>query len=142
MVKKPVPDWLNSSLWYPSPSSAVRPSSSATNDAVSSSEYASAQTDHPPETVPVPVSPPSAVSAESPEVEIRDPLSDDSDNGGSVSPTPTAEDISRQAQILQEVSVDLFLSLCISALNLCFCGHSLVLILFGGVFLYSISCFI
>ncbi|PSS34827.1 TBC1 domain family member protein [Actinidia chinensis var. chinensis] len=100
MVKKPVPDWLNSSLWSPSPPSAVRPISSATNDAASSSESASAQPDHPP----VPVPPPSAVRAESPEVEIRDPLSDDSDNGGSGSPTPTAEDISRQALILQEIS--------------------------------------
>ncbi|GFS45958.1 Ypt/Rab-GAP domain of gyp1p superfamily protein [Actinidia rufa] len=108
MVKKAVPDWLNSSLWSPPPSSAARPSSSATNAAASSSESDAAPPDHSTETVPVPVPvpvpPPSAVRAEPPEVEIRDPLSDDSDNGASGSPTSTAEDISRQAQILQELS--------------------------------------
>ncbi|PSS32804.1 TBC1 domain family member protein [Actinidia chinensis var. chinensis] len=106
MVKKAVPDWLNSSLWYPPPSSAARPGSSATNAAASSSESDAAPPDHSTETVPVPVPlpPSSAVRAEPPEVEIRDPLSDDSDNGASGSPTSTAEDISRQAQILQELS--------------------------------------
>lgn len=93
MVKKRVPDWLNSSLWASSPSTdddrilRYVPPPTTTSSSASDS----------PIEPPVPVPPPVAVREEPPKPEIKD--SHDDDNGSS-----TAEDISRQAQLLAELS--------------------------------------
>lgn len=93
MVKKRVPDWLNSSLWASSPSTdddrILRYVSPPTTTSSSASDS--------PIEPPVPVPPPVAVREEPPKPEIKD--SHDDDNGSS-----TAEDISRQAQLLAELS--------------------------------------
>ncbi|XP_028101666.1 TBC1 domain family member 13-like isoform X2 [Camellia sinensis] len=109
MVKKRVPDWLNSSLWSttpPPPPSHPPPLDSddaakSTSVAASPSSSKSAAAESKVR-APVPVPPPSAVRPEPPKVEIRDPLTDHSDNGSTGS--PSAEDFSRQAQLLQELS--------------------------------------
>lgn len=93
MVKKRVPDWLNSSLWASSPSTdddrilRYAPPPTTTSSSASDS----------PIEPPVPVPPPVVVREEPPKPEIKD--SHDDDNGSS-----TAEDISRQAQLLAELS--------------------------------------
>ncbi|KAL7251183.1 hypothetical protein ACSBR1_013085 [Camellia fascicularis] len=110
MVKKRVPDWLNSSLWSTTPpppshpppldsDDAAKSTSAAASPSWSKSAAAESKVRAP---VPVPVPPPSAVRPEPPKVEIRDPLRDHSDNGSTGS--PSAEDFSRQAQLLQELS--------------------------------------
>lgn len=93
MVKKRVPDWLNSSLWASSPSTdddrilRYAPPPTTTSSSASDS----------PIEPPVPVPPPVVVREEPSKPEIKD--SHDDDNGSS-----TAEDISRQAQLLAELS--------------------------------------
>ncbi|KAA8527918.1 hypothetical protein F0562_035213 [Nyssa sinensis] len=95
MVKKRVPDWLNSSLWASTPP----PDDERLNRYVSKSTttYAAESPVEPP----VPVPPPAAARQEPPKPEIRDPLINN-DNGSSAS--SSAEEISRQAQLLQELS--------------------------------------
>lgn len=131
MVKKSVPDWLNSSLW----STPQPPSPTAT-----SKPYPSDPITDPP--LPIPPPAPSTSSVDHGKAEVRDPLSStgtsnyatnitttvanhyysDDENGSSsansttsasgagvhsIAPSPSpplvAEDISRKAQILQEV---------------------------------------
>ena len=100
MVKKQVPDWLNSSLW----SSTPPPDDDRLRRYASNSAAAS-----PPEPAkvdpPVPVPPPSAAAERGPPAkrESEDSRSGDEDNGASGA--PSAEDISRQAQLLAEVGV-------------------------------------
>ncbi|KAK6255196.1 hypothetical protein SCA6_016501 [Theobroma cacao] len=108
MVRKRVPDWLNSSLWSTTPSDdrfqRYSPSPTTATAAVS----------EPAVQPPVPVPPPAAASrpqsSPTPKSEIRDPVNDNSDNnsndndqnGSSSDVSP--EDISRQAQLLVELS--------------------------------------
>lgn len=86
MVKKQVPDWLNSSLWSTNPP--------------------------PPPPPPRHPSPPPAIKPPEPvKVEITDPLRDavsstSADHDYSATPSPTSstlEDVSKQALLLQEV---------------------------------------
>ncbi|XP_057499173.1 uncharacterized protein LOC130783502 isoform X2 [Actinidia eriantha] len=100
MVKKRVPDWLNSSLW----SSPHPPSTSPYDDGEDYRLRRSSSAAESPVQPPVPVPPPSAARPEPPKVEIRDRMNDSSDNGGSGSGSPSVEDISRQAQLVQELS--------------------------------------
>lgn len=105
MVKKRVPDWLNSSLWSSNPppdddSLQRYASNSATTAAItvtSTSEPAKVEP-------PVPVAPPSAAAERAPPAkrETEDSLSVEEENGASGA--PSAEDISRQAQLLAELS--------------------------------------
>lgn len=103
MVKKRVPDWLNSSLWSSTPS--------VDDDRLHRYTSEPAATTSSPEPVvqpPVPVPPPSATTAirtESPKSDTRDSRGNNNvtndDNG--TSSGPSAEDVSRQAQLLVEV---------------------------------------
>lgn len=105
MVKKRVPDWLNSSLWS-SPTSAD-------DDRLHRYSSEPAATTSSPEPVvepPAPIPPPSATTAvrtESPKADSRDSRANNNvgndDNGASSG--PSAEDVSRQAQLLVEVSL-------------------------------------
>ncbi|XP_031736968.1 TBC domain-containing protein C1952.17c isoform X2 [Cucumis sativus] len=105
MVKKRVPDWLNSSLWSSAPS--------VDDDRLHRYTSEPAATTSSPEPVvqpPVPVPPPSATTAvvrtESPKSDTRDSRGNNNvtndDNG--TSSGPSAEDVSRQAQLLVELS--------------------------------------
>ncbi|XP_058203890.1 uncharacterized protein LOC131318098 isoform X1 [Rhododendron vialii] len=120
MVKKSVPDWLNSSLWSTAPpptplneddDDGRRIGKSSSSDSAAapsnSSSSKSANTTTTPvrqqaTVVPVRPEPP-------PEVEIRDPLSSSNNNVENGSGTveirdPTGDDVSVQAQLLQELS--------------------------------------
>ncbi|XP_057959110.1 uncharacterized protein LOC131151732 isoform X2 [Malania oleifera] len=119
MVKKHVPDWLNSSLWSsssPSPSPSPSPShdddglhryaskslttaAPATADSISTRNLAGADESllEPPAPQPPPVT-----AREVPRKSEPD-ASRNSDNGSSSS-SPSAEDVSRQAQLLAELS--------------------------------------
>lgn len=113
-MKKKVPDWLNSSLWSTTPSSdddhsrryASKPSPTATSTDYDISEPPAVDP-------PVPVPPPSVVvERDSPKPETQDSNLSDDENG--VSSTPSAEEISRQAQLLTEVWLSLPFSSSIS----------------------------
>ncbi|KAK2999547.1 hypothetical protein RJ639_023607 [Escallonia herrerae] len=114
MVKKRVPDWLNSSLWSPPPPPPQDPvsrydSKSATAAAASTtSSTAAAAKDVVVLDPPIPVPPPSLIRPEPPKAELRDPLSssDENNNGSSAaaSNSSSAEDMSRRAQLSQELS--------------------------------------
>lgn len=122
MVKKRVPDWLNSSLWSSTPSSdddhsrryVSKPSPTTTS--ADSGDYAVSE----PVSVdpPVPVPPPTIVAQrEPPKPEIYDSAPSEEDNGNSPA-APSAEEISRQGQLLAEVwlsfpSLLLYTSLCV-----------------------------
>lgn len=128
MVKKNVPDWLNSSLW-----STTAPSSSADDDRLhrySSKHSTFADSTTSTESfdgLPVPVSPRASKIEEPPprpsmpEIKIKDKDKDsrnsgstsfnnsnNEDNGTSVT-SPSAEDISIQAQFLTEVRTAAFI---------------------------------
>ncbi|XP_038991774.1 TBC1 domain family member 13-like [Hibiscus syriacus] len=111
MVRKRVPDWLNSSLWSATPAddrlNRYSPSPTTASGAFSESTLQP----------PAPVAPPPAAAAASkpqstptPKSETRDPVNQNSDtnsggndqNGGSSGASP--DDISRQAQLLSELS--------------------------------------
>lgn len=104
MVKKRVPDWLNSSLWSSTPA--------VDDDRLQRYTSEPAATTSSPEPVvepPVPVPPPSASTAvrtESPKSDTRDSRANNNvtndDNG--TSSGPSAEDVSRQAQLVVELS--------------------------------------
>ncbi|KDP39352.1 hypothetical protein JCGZ_01109 [Jatropha curcas] len=129
MVKKKVPDWLNSSLWSTTTTTTTTtPSSTADDDHLQ--PYSRLSTNSPtkatesPIEPPVPVPPPAVIREDpppyssKPEIRAKDKDKDsrnsvssnsnddsdrndkDDDNGTSVS----AEDISRQAQLLTELS--------------------------------------
>ncbi|XVF29109.1 hypothetical protein REPUB_Repub15cG0091500 [Reevesia pubescens] len=110
MVRKRVPDWLNSSLWSTTPNddrlNRYSPSTPTTTTTV-----VSEATVQPP----VPVPPPATATRPQstptpPKSEIRDPVNknsnnnsnDNDQNGGSSGVSP--DDISRQAQLLAELS--------------------------------------
>lgn len=105
MVKKQVPDWLNSSLWSTTPSTPPPP---PRDDAPSSSDHS--PVDRKP-AVPA-IKPPEPVK-----VEVKDPLRDsvvsdhqDENNYATTSPSSSSiEDVSKQAQLLQEVVLTLSL---------------------------------
>ncbi|XP_004239858.1 uncharacterized protein [Solanum lycopersicum] len=131
MAKNHVPDWLNNSLWSsrsPSPQQSLTPAETSIdsedmtrskNSAVKSSVSAES-----PVNLPVPMPPPAVIRAETrpvppprPKAEIVGPLNgnnssnccSDGENGSSASCTTTSgisstEDISRQAQLSQELS--------------------------------------
>ncbi|KAK6914286.1 Rab-GTPase-TBC domain [Dillenia turbinata] len=130
MVKKQVPEWLNSSLWSSSTSSSsplLPPPPSDTDDhggdddrlpplsskpAPSMHSYATSPSYGSSTVVsdsrtkpPIPVSPPAIVREEPPKREVKDVRRDD-DNGTSpnLSSGPSPEEISRQAQLLAELS--------------------------------------
>ncbi|XWS22355.1 hypothetical protein CRYUN_Cryun29cG0026600 [Craigia yunnanensis] len=115
MVRKRVPDWLNSSLWSTTPSDdrlhRYSPSSTTT--------ITTAAVPEPTVQPPVPVPPPAAASRPQstptptpthPKSEIRDPVNknsnnnsnDNDQNGDSSAVSP--DDISRQPQLLAELS--------------------------------------
>ncbi|WCJ33180.1 Ypt/Rab-GAP domain of gyp1p superfamily protein [Euphorbia peplus] len=118
MGKKKVPDWLNSSLW------STTPSSSATDDHLPphSPKLSSTSAAQSPVAPPLPVTLPAAKREEPPPPEIRTKDKDSrhsvssnnsihNDNSSSVDEendcsvtSPSAEDISRQAQLLTELS--------------------------------------
>ncbi|KAG6574840.1 TBC1 domain family member 13, partial [Cucurbita argyrosperma subsp. argyrosperma] len=103
MVKKRVPDWLNSSLWSSTPVDDDRLHRYTSEPATTTSS---------PEPVvepPVPVPPPSAstvVRTESPKSDTRDSRVNNnvSNDDNDTSSGPSAEDVSRQAQLLVELS--------------------------------------
>lgn len=103
MNKKKVPDWLNSSLWIsaPPPPADDRPQRPALDPLAAPAE--------PLTRPPVPVPPPSAARPEQPppppppEPEVEEPR--DGNGGESREPgRPSAEEMSRQSQLLAEVS--------------------------------------
>lgn len=104
MAKKQVPDWLNSSLWSTNqpPSQPPPP----LTDAPTPSDHS--PVDRNPD---APVTPQTAIKPPEPvKVEVRDPLRDsvgidhqnEIDNGVSSS-SSSVEDVSKHAQLLQEV---------------------------------------
>ncbi|XP_050119507.1 uncharacterized protein LOC126596872 isoform X3 [Malus sylvestris] len=114
MVKKRVPEWLNSSLWSsstPSPSIdddlvqryTSNPTAAATTTPISS--YSVSDYD-PPSTVdpPIPVAPPKSTREDKhlPEPQFSDSFPDHEDKSNNTAPSP--EDISRQSQLLAELS--------------------------------------
>ncbi|KAK7359274.1 hypothetical protein VNO77_01227 [Canavalia gladiata] len=94
MVKKKVPDWLNSSLWS-SPSSPSSPPSAA---AISSLAEESSIVITPPEPLPHPPSPP-ILQDPPPTQTIQDSPTEDQSEV-----FPSAYDVTRQAQLLAELS--------------------------------------
>ncbi|CAL1384498.1 unnamed protein product [Linum trigynum] len=138
MVKKNVPDWLNSSLWTTAPSSPSasssddpsKPHSSSSKPEISPSKTKSEPNFEPP----IPVRPPTVTREEQPpppppslsqKPEIKDKNSRtsitsnanssssssidkdedrDGENGASPAAGPSAEDITKQAQLLTELS--------------------------------------
>lgn len=137
MVKKQVPDWLNSSLWStapppppsptpqaPSPPQPSLPPDDEVYNRPTRSSSAASSTDFPVGSS-VPVAPPAVTKPPEPvKAEIRDPLrgsdsvSDHEYNGSSTS--SSVEDISRQAQLLQEVISSSFSNLCSALLLISF----------------------
>ncbi|XP_022964438.1 TBC1 domain family member 13-like [Cucurbita moschata] len=104
MVKKRVPDWLNSSLWSSTPS--------VDDDRLHRYNSEPAATTSSPEPFvepPVPIPPPSvstAIRTESPKSDTRESRANNNvsnDDNGTPS-GPSAEDVSRQAQLLVELS--------------------------------------
>ncbi|XP_062109188.1 uncharacterized protein LOC133819843 [Humulus lupulus] len=107
MVKKSVPDWLNSSLWSSTPPPDDDRFQRYSSKPISTTTAAGTSASEPPRVnPPVPVPPPSAVAEREPP--SRREISEDSRFGeevvNGVSSAPSAEDISRQAQLLAELS--------------------------------------
>ncbi|GMH20287.1 hypothetical protein Nepgr_022128 [Nepenthes gracilis] len=107
MVKQRVPDWLNSSLWSPPPDDRhSRYSSSAVNSRHSPSDYVAVDecAMHPP----VPQPPPAAIRPTEPPPKSEPKESRQDANGTSTSSSSNSniseEEISRQAQLLVELS--------------------------------------
>ncbi|PON32736.1 Rab-GTPase-TBC domain containing protein [Parasponia andersonii] len=119
MVKKRVPDWLNSSLWSSIPppdddrlhryaSKSTTTTTTTTTDSSSSSSASTITAPVPPEVdPPVPVPPPSAAAERGP-VPNRGTAEESrygkEEVNGASSGAPSVEDISRQAQLLAELS--------------------------------------
>ncbi|CAN6722632.1 unnamed protein product [Malus baccata var. baccata] len=114
MVKKRVPEWLNSSLWssstpsssidddraqrYTSNPTAAGPTTEISSSSASDSEPASMV--HPP----IPVAPPKSTREDKPppEPQFTDSFPDHENKSNNTAPSP--EDISRQSQLLAELS--------------------------------------
>ncbi|KAF7837001.1 TBC1 domain family member 13 [Senna tora] len=96
MVKKRVPDWLNSSLWSSAPSSATP-----------TTTYANEEQEHTVVDPPIPPPSPSPPTREDPpqpqRIENSRTNNVTNDHNGTSSP-PSTDDISRQAQLLAELS--------------------------------------
>nr|DAD23987.1 TPA_asm: hypothetical protein HUJ06_025450 [Nelumbo nucifera] len=99
MVKKRVPEWLNCSLWSSNPpldderhlryvSKSASPTTATANNV------------NPPDEPPVPQPPPKVVIQQPPKPEPKDPREDDEQRSPSFSP----EEVSRQSQLLTELS--------------------------------------
>ncbi|XP_047336407.1 TBC1 domain family member 13-like [Impatiens glandulifera] len=110
MVKKQVPDWLNSSLWSAPPPTPTHPDDEEDNGGdnriirKSGTSTVSSETStrtESPIREPVTVTPPAMIKPESQKVEVRDQLSNGDDNGSSVS--SSADELARQAQLMQEL---------------------------------------
>ncbi|KAL8172253.1 hypothetical protein V2J09_024057 [Rumex salicifolius] len=100
MAKKHVPDWLNSSLWSspPDPSTDDRPRPSPADESPAPPPAAQPSPPPPP---PLPTVAPSSPKSQSPKSDSPD---DVGANGASTSSALSADDISRQAQLLVELS--------------------------------------
>ncbi|KAM7488852.1 hypothetical protein LguiB_026336 [Lonicera macranthoides] len=109
MVNKKVPDWLNSSLWSAPPPPTPTPPPPVDDDHRLTSNSATVST-APAVSHIEPVRPPAATRPEQepepPKVEIRAPMGGDGNNDDNESSTTNskAEEISRQALFLQELS--------------------------------------
>ncbi|KAI3925953.1 hypothetical protein MKW98_028089 [Papaver atlanticum] len=104
MVKKGVPDWLNSSLW-----SSSNPSSESddrvnnnNNHRHSSSPKSTAYYSTEPSSPPPPIQPP--IPEPPPRITVQKVESPENDTSSSSSSVISAEEISRQSQLLQELS--------------------------------------
>ncbi|KAI3915589.1 hypothetical protein MKX01_015414 [Papaver californicum] len=98
MVKKPVPDWLNSSLW--SSSNPSSESDDRLNNHSSSPKSTSYNfTESPP---PPPIQPP--IPQPPPRITVQKVESPENDDTSSSSSIISSEEISRQSQLLQELS--------------------------------------
>ncbi|KAK4266641.1 hypothetical protein QN277_027531 [Acacia crassicarpa] len=107
MVKKRVPDWLNSSLWSSTPSSDdhrdLRHSTTASTNTYADEDREQSAVD-PPLPAPSPPSPPVREDPPQPQI-IEDSRTNHLANDYNVtSSTPSTDDISRQAQLLAELS--------------------------------------
>ncbi|XVE84737.1 hypothetical protein DITRI_Ditri17bG0036900 [Diplodiscus trichospermus] len=116
MVRKQVPDWLNNSLWSTNANDDRLPRYSPSPTTTTTTTTAiTASVSEPTIQPTVPVPPPAAVSRPqsaptTPKSQIRDPVNrnsntnsnDNDQNGGSSTVSP--DDISRQAQLLTELS--------------------------------------
>ncbi|KAH7836321.1 hypothetical protein Vadar_034677 [Vaccinium darrowii] len=91
MVQKRVPDWLNSPIWSSTPPPATPYDDDDDDDHLLDSSPSTSKS--------TTTSTTAAVRTEPPKVEIRDPVSNDSDDE-----SPSAEDISRLAQLELELS--------------------------------------
>ncbi|XP_061990987.1 uncharacterized protein LOC133709301 isoform X2 [Rosa rugosa] len=101
MVKKRVPEWLNSSLWS-SPPSAPPIDDDRTQRYTSKPSTATTTGSDSVVEPPLPVPPPSSVRAEPPpEPQSADSISDHEDKSASA---PSPEEFSRQSQLLAELS--------------------------------------
>lgn len=125
MVKKRVPEWLNSSLWSSTPShdDEDRQSRYSTRPITNTNTISSLSTVEPTVIPPVTVPPPAATRVEpSKPPETKDSpsskssISDLSHNGISEEAGPSVEDISRQAQLLAEVSP---IPVCVCVCKMC-----------------------
>ncbi|XP_024194659.1 TBC1 domain family member 13 isoform X2 [Rosa chinensis] len=101
MVKKRVPEWLNSSLWS-SPPSAPPIDDDRTQRYTSKPSTATTTSSDSVVEPPLPVPPPSSVRAEPPpEPQPADSISDHEDKAAA---SPSPEEFSRQSQLLAELS--------------------------------------
>ncbi|KAI3884173.1 hypothetical protein MKX03_013086 [Papaver bracteatum] len=104
MVKKGVPDWLNSSLWSssnPSSESDDRVNNNNNNHRSSSSPKSTAYYFTEPPSPP-PIQPP--IPEPPPRITVQKVESPENDTSSSSSSVISAEEISRQSQLLQELS--------------------------------------
>ncbi|RZC68762.1 hypothetical protein C5167_031945 [Papaver somniferum] len=104
MVKKGVPDWLNSSLWSssnPSSESDDRVNNNNNNHRHSSSPKSTAYNFIEPPSPP-PIQPP--IPEPPPKITVQKVESPENDTSSSSSSVISAEEISRQSQLLQELS--------------------------------------
>ncbi|CAN1242583.1 TBC1 domain family member 13 [Linum perenne] len=127
MVKKNVPDWLNSSLWSTASSSDDRSQSDCSTDSKAATSATESNFEHPipvrPPTVtieeqqPLPPSPPPAIIDKNSKSSITSNTNsssssiidkDEDRDGENVAfpPGPSVEDVTKQAQLLTEVIVE------------------------------------
>lgn len=103
MVKKRVPEWLNSSLWSSPPSAFPADDDRAQRYTSKPSTPTTTTTSASVVEPPLPVPPPSSAREQPPpEPQPVDSVSDHDDRGAAV---PSPEDFSRQSQLLAEVRV-------------------------------------
>lgn len=112
MVKKRVPDWLNSSLWSSAPSSDdnrdLRLSTTTSTNTYANEERECSTVD-PPLPAPSPPSPPIREDPPQPQIIEDSRINHVADDQNGTSSTPSTDDISRQSQLLAEVYSLLYL---------------------------------